>query len=320
MAAILHVNHRPDVEADYRARSAYRTVGITVGLVGLAAAAVALVASVVAGNLLDDQGGSDTALRALPWAFGLTVGAFATIKIAIAIVLVGIVARLWMRVDSVQVTLERLRLSPKSDRPAELGDIATEYGPATASSTAPGPYLVHRMARVMWAPMLAMGALFVAAGLVVSFVQSGNTIADPSLAREQGAWVQGLQFLGEGLLLSGISFLLGTILASLREGGGEVQEAIGVVVKTLKMPRTAKAFLGLMAAGLMVSMLQFGLYIAAAQDADTDGFVAWSAWLGPLREMGLGLLLSGIVLALVTIGNVLGFQFGRIREILRTGA
>ena len=27
----------------------------------------------------------------------------------------------------------------------------------------------------------------------------------------------------------------------------------------------------------------------------------------------------GIVLALVTIGNVLGFQFGRIKEIIATG-
>jgi len=30
-------------------------------------------------------------------------------------------------------------------------------------------------------------------------------------------------------------------------------------------------------------------------------------------------LLTGIVLALVTIGNVLSFQFDRIREIITTG-
>jgi hypothetical protein len=45
----------------------------------------------------------------------------------------------------------------------------------------------------------------------------------------------------------------------------------------------------------------------------------WWAWLGPFREVGLGLLLAGIVLALATIANVLGFQFSRIRSIAATG-
>ncbi|MDT8322456.1 MAG: MotA/TolQ/ExbB proton channel family protein, partial [Xanthomonadales bacterium] len=42
------------------------------------------------------------------------------------------------------------------------------------------------------------------------------------------AWTQGLQFLGETFILSGIAFLLGSILASLREGGGDVQQAMRV--------------------------------------------------------------------------------------------
>ena len=37
------------------------------------------------------------------------------------------------------------------------------------------------------------------------------------------------------------------------------------------------------------------------------------------REAGLGLLLSGIVLALAAIGTVLGFQFQRIRELITDG-
>ncbi len=85
------------------------------------------------------------------------------------------------------------------------------------------------------------------------------------------------------------------------------------------MPATAKAFVVLMAAGVMVSMAQFALYIVAAGVGDTTSFAAWSAWLGAFREFGLGLLLAGIVLALVTIGNVLGFQFDRIGELVRTG-
>jgi hypothetical protein len=137
---------------------------------------------------------------------------------------------------------------------------------------------------------------------------------------EAQAWTAGLQFLGEGFLLGGISFLLGTILASLREGGGQVQEALGLTVKTLKMPLTAKIFVGLMMMGVMLAMLQFALYLVVVYGVDTpQSFAAWLAWLGPLRELSLGLLLAGIVMALVTIGNVLGFQFDRIKEIVKTG-
>ena len=118
-------------------------------------------------------------------------------------------------------------------------------------------------------------------------------------------------------MLAGISFLLGTILSSLREGGGAVQESLGLTVKTLKMPVTAKAFVGLMMLGMMLAVLQFVLYLVVA--AGVDNPTAWFAWLGPLREFALGALLAGIVLALVTIGNVLGFQFDRIKEIVATG-
>jgi hypothetical protein len=38
-----------------------------------------------------------------------------------------------------------------------------------------------------------------------------------------------------------------------------------------------------------------------------------------VRELALGLILSGIVLALYTIGTVLGFQFDRLRQIVTTG-
>ena len=87
------------------------------------------------------------------------------------------------------------------------------------------------------------------------------------------------------------------------------------------MPTTAKLFIGLMVMGMMVSMLQIVLYIyVATLDADQLQTInAWHAWLGPLREAGLGLLLSGIVLALATIANVLGFQFHRVRELISTG-
>jgi hypothetical protein len=44
-----------------------------------------------------------------------------------------------------------------------------------------------------------------------------------------------------------------------------------------------------------------------------------STFLGPLREFGLGLLLSGIVLALATIARALDFQASRIVSIITRG-
>jgi hypothetical protein len=167
--------------------------------------------------------------------------------------------------------------------------------------------------------MLAMGAMAVGAGFVLSLFWAGDVADRPSSAIDLAAWTQGLQFLGEAFLLGAISFLLGTILGSLREGGGEVQESVGVTVKTLKMPLSAKLFIGLMAMGMMVAMAQFVLYIVATTVSGESSIAAWFAWLGPTREIGLGLLLSGIVLALYTIGTVLGFQFDRIKTIIRTG-
>ena len=97
---------------------------------------------------------------------------------------------------------------------------------------------------------------------------------------------------------------------------------MGLGVKTLSMPLTAKLFVALMAMGMMVEMVQFGLYIFVATldpAKELSTINAYHAWLGPLREVGLGLLLSGIVLALGTIGKILGFQFHRITEIISTG-
>ncbi|MFQ5382475.1 MAG: hypothetical protein ACE5EF_12770, partial [Dehalococcoidia bacterium] len=131
------------------------------------------------------------------------------------------------------------------------------------------------------------------------------------------AWTQGLQFLGEAMVLAGISFLLGSILAKLRSGGGEVQESLGLPVKTLKMPWSAKVFIVLMMAGMGLGIAQFALYLVTTA---VDSPAAWYAWLGPMRELSLGLLLSGIVFALYTIGTVLRFQFNRVREIIQVGS
>lgn len=245
--------------------------------------------------------------------------AFGTLKFGIAVILIGILARLWLRVDSVKDSLPFLKPAGGIDATPEIGTVRTPYGKATASTSVPRSLLIHRMARAMWAPMLAMGAMAVLVGFVLSLIQADTVGTDPALATSQAAWVQGLQFLGEGFLLSGISFLLGTILGSLRKGGGEVQESLGVGVKTLDMPLTAKLFVGLMALGLMVEVFQFIAYAVVATFDDPARVATSFTWLGPVREAGLGIQLSGIVLALATIAKALGFQFWRLAEIVRTG-
>jgi len=272
---------------------------------------VTLIANIAAAN--NDNG--ETARETLAWSFGLTTFAFGTIKLAISVILIGILVRLWARVSAVKAAMPGLKGSGDAGSPR--GDIDTEFGAATETADVPETLPIHKMARKMWFPMIAMGYMALVVGTIVSFIWSGK-VADGTQQAAQ-AWTAGIQFLGEGLILSGISFLLGSILGALREGGADVQKSLGLPVRTLKMSVTAKLFVVFMAIGLMLAMLQFVLYIVAASVTSPQSFAAWAAWLGPVREFSLGMLLAGIVLALAAIGNALGFQFSRLREIVATG-
>lgn len=307
MAALAELIKRPPPDADPTRNPRIRSVAIGVGLAGVAAVVVALVANIlVAGG----DAGSDN----LFWTAGLTIGGFATVKAGIALTLMGIIVRLWMRVDAVKAALPGLKADAEPEQDVQYGNIDTPFGRGTLTERAPGLLPPQAMARIMWKPMILMGPMLVIAGLVLSFVNAGAD--DPDTRQALTAWQDGFQFLGEAMLLAAISFLLGTILAGLREGGGEVQEALGVPVKILRMPTSAKAFLVLTFSGLMLGIAQFILSGIAAY---ADDPATWLAWLGPLQELTLGMLLSGIVLALFTIGTVLGFQHWRIREIIETG-
>lgn len=297
---------RPSADADYEAPSVWRSRGIVIALFGLAIATIAFFGNLAAVR----QSGSDQA-STLAWTFGVTTIGFALIKTAIAVVLWGIVLKLWLRADSIKVSLPALVGTPAADNTAE-GDIDTPFGRAVLSDRAPDQLPIHKMAKRMFRPMLAMGLMAVLVGLIISFVLAGdaaNTAAS--------AWMQGVQFLGEAMLLSGIAFLLGTILWAIRTAGGEVQESLGVKVYTPKMPAPAKGFVALMMFGLLLGVVQFvGYVVVAGGGADA---ASTFAWLAPLREVSLALILLGIALALVAIGNVLGFQFWRIEDLIRTG-
>ncbi|MCH8994634.1 MAG: hypothetical protein IH959_06650 [Chloroflexi bacterium] len=219
--------------------------------------------------------------------------------------------------------------------------LRTKFGSVTVTPAGTGQSMMHTMANWMWLPMIMMGVMAVATavGLGIAQAQVGSDLGEEFTALRQANFetlkplTAGSLFLGIAFLLSGISFLLGTILGALRWGGGEMQESVGGPVKTLKMPMSAMMFLGLMMMGLMFALLAFGTLIFVATQAH-DAWIGASAagvpgnadalgraqtygsWANPLRLAAIGVLLSGIALALYTISNVLGFQFSRIRELI----
>ena len=304
MATMTKPRVRPAANADVRAPSRPRAVALVIAVAGLMLAVVTLIANISVASESADRAAT------LPWSFGLTTTAFGMIKVAIAVVLWGILMKLWLRADSIRDVLARVK--PQEATGLGTTEYDTPFGTATASDSPPEDLPIHKMAKRMFGPMVVMGAMAVVVGLFVSFAwaSSGSVSAL--------AWTQGLQFLGEGLLLSGISFLLGTILWAIRTAGAEVQSGIGVRIKTLKMPVSAKIFVALMMVGLMVSMVQFVLYLVVAGGVANSA--AWLAFLGPLREFGLAMILSGITMALVAIGTALDFQFDRVVELFRSRA
>ena len=171
------------------------------------------------------------------------------------------------------------------------------------------------MARRVWRPMLAMGLMAVAAGVVAGIVQASTD--QPLHVSQVAAWNPGVLFLGIGFLLSAVTLLLATILGELRDGGASVQSALGEKALILKRPLTGKAFPAAMMMGLMTLMatLVIGFVQAAKLDTDPAGAADIGAWVGPLRFAGLALLFTGISLALVTIVSALRFQASRIRQI-----
>ena len=313
---------RRPVSASFVAKATHAKVGLGFAAAGIMVAMVALVGAIIRSSLIADDGTGDTTVLSLTaWTFGVATAGLGMIKLGIALILWGIVRRLWTRVESTKVGLAKL--VPDTDNKTDVASASGDnpYMRVSVTERAPSAYLLHRMAYVMWSPMLLMGVMVVAVGLVFSFIKAAaGADGDTADFLTYSALAQGTEFFGEALLLAGISFLLGSILGSLRQGGGEVQESLGVVVKTPIMPATAKAFVALMAMGLMLAMVQFVLYLVVAANDDPASIRAWFAWLGPLREAALGIMLSGIVLALATIGTkVLPFQFWRIQELIRNG-
>lgn len=174
---------------------------------------------------------------------------------------------------------------------------------------------IPAMARKLWRPMLAMGLMTVAAGVVAGIVQANLNLT--LHVSQVAAWNPGLLFLGIGFLLAAVTFLLATILGELRDGGTSVQQALGVKALILKRPLTGKLFPPVMMMGVMtlIATLVIGFVQAAKLDNDPSGAADIGAWIGPLRFAGVALLFTGVSLALVTIVRSLRFQAARIQQI-----
>ena len=311
---------RPADSVDPATRTRHPAAGLVFAFAGMM---LVIIAAFIAGAAIDRIGAGADATSNLATAFALNTFGLGVTKFGIAIVLVGIVLALWRRVSSVKTALPKLSQAAGGQHRADTAAseaLTTPFGTVKVTGSAPKPLPIHRMAEKLWLPMLAMGAMALLVGLFVGLGAAGADTGSEAF-RQLNAWGQGTIFLGEGLLLSGIVFLLGTILSGLRRGGAEVQQSLGVPIQTLAMPATAKAFVGLMMLGLMAAIAQFVLYgVAAANAADPSTYAVWVTWLGPFREVALGVLLASIVLALATIARALGFQFHRIRQLATQGA
>ena len=207
---------------------------------------------------------------------------------------------------------------------------------------------MQSMAQKMRIPFTAMGVMIVGIAFLIGLfsltptvsdyfdnskadreaVVEGSDIAgDRASIESTKAWLPGFKFLGLGMMLGGITFLLATIIGSLRVVGGNVQRALGASPKVLKKPMIGHLFpiLIIMSIGNRWLATQandyWGHSIAAELNTaaagsellnDLSTIEATKAWLTPLKFVGMAFLLTGIALGLATIVQVLRFQARRL--------
>lgn len=218
---------------------------------------------------------------------------------------------------------------------------------------------MQAMAGKMWGLFIAMGFMIVLAAFIIGLVNSGiaadyfssskavreAAVGGSALATQRAfieatkVWLPAFKFLGLGMLLGGVTFLLATILGSLRTGGGKVQQALGTEVRIIKPPMSSKLFPMFMMMGVMILLaaLIIGIMVAGmASDywnhsianelnpategsallAMLAGINSAKMWLEPFKFVGMAFLFTGIGLALATIVRVLRWQSKRLWDIL----
>ncbi len=182
----------------------------------------------------------------------------------------------------------------------------------------------QRAGRSLWAPAFAMSLIGFAAGMILAIVKA-TAIADGDavLAASLNNYGIAAMFFGFMMVFTGISFAIARILGEFRVGGGKTQEAAGSQVETLKMPATAKAFIGLMAMAMMILMAAVIAHVVVGVQINAENLSLvdaeqWDLWLEAARRFAAQLYLFAIALGLGTIIYVIRYQSIRIREIAKT--
>jgi hypothetical protein len=184
-------------------------------------------------------------------------------------------------------------------------------------------YSVPQRAGVrLWLPMLVMALMAFPAALGIGIVRaeeisSGGSVETIETLRHLQA---GVMIIGFAAGFAAISFAIARILGQFRKGGGELQEAAGVPVKTMRMPATAKVFIGLMMMAMMTLVATAVLHFVFAADvtgaASSLGISAERfTVLDGVQTIGIAMYLVAITFGLATIAQVIRFQSTRIREL-----
>ena len=184
-------------------------------------------------------------------------------------------------------------------------------------------YSVPQRAGVrLWLPMLVMALMAFPAALGIGIVRaeeisSGGSAETIETLRHLQA---GVMIIGFAAVFAAISFAIARILGQFRKGGGELQEAAGVPVKTMRMPATAKVFIGLMMMAMMTLVATAVLHFVFAADVTgAASSLSISAErftvLDGVQTIGIAMYLVAITFGLATIAQAIRFQSTRIREL-----
>ena len=198
---------------------------------------------------------------------------------------------------------------------------STDFNTQTTEDV-PKEMLPHTAGRKLWLPMFLMALVAFTVGVVLGFFRADAVDSgDAQDAAVLGHVVTGFMFIGFAAVFAAISFAIARILGVFREGGSGLQKLAGVDIRTLKMPGTARAFIVLMAVGMMTLVVAVVLHFIvgvaiAADNVSLEDAETWSVALEGVRRFGVSIYLFAIGLGLATIITVLRFQSVRVKEVV----
>jgi hypothetical protein len=185
-----------------------------------------------------------------------------------------------------------------------------------------GYNLPQQLGRRLWLPMFLMALMAFPVGVVLGIIRGDeiSTGGGAEAIEELRHVSAGFMAIGFAAVFAAISFAIARILGAFRKGGGDVQEAAGTEVHTLKMPHTAKLFIAVMAMAMMALLAAAVLHFVFA--ADVTGSASSlelsddrAVVLDGVKRVGIASYLLAITLGLASIITVLRFQARRIRGL-----